>query len=620
MLHFNKECGKIVTVNRPVPAEKIHEMKLRKSELKIILETCKRTSRVLESIEAPVLRWAVRKEKALGAYNNYLRKKKALADELPDSWHDMTAAQVAAGQVFVHPGRTRKFLRSFRDALSSEEKELLRHFIENPWFYGVLVLEETLDMDFFTMVDVETRDKLLLHSAAVREISRSGARLYLTLLLHNGDCYQTFGPLHYYRGFQPYDFEYFAKQLSPLFYKENGLSATIANNPAAFLLLDNWSETPAVSHRGDLVQICCEETSLGHFDPQRYSGSFDIDSTGQVVRCRLKGQDSPLRSAAAYYDGSKKKLFVRTTSLELYRKVHSALAEDIPLSEEPYWLATIYMNMAGSDLLGKDVPAAPYVDMFEVDQEPASPEDRKHLDTLNAVMREMTRRHNEGIPYSLEELAREHGVDLDTVRQVEKIFEQASSGLDLEIAGGLEGYRPPPPVVRQKFRRSPWDNGVFVFLDSPRVRAAFTALQPELEKRSSKQKAGSFDGPPDSLEEFPKWIEDLYSKTERENDFTLLNIALHLLCSRGEAMEAVRDYAVEVLRLYWQVFLPSKEPEHSEGFSGRFALFCYEILYRGGLAEIDPVVSRRTAERAEFRLRPSAFFRAWASLTRDERT
>ncbi len=68
----------------------------------------------------------------LGAYNNFLRKKKTLADKLPERWHNMTAAQVAGGQVFVHSGRTRKFLHNHRDELRSEEKELLRHFIENP--------------------------------------------------------------------------------------------------------------------------------------------------------------------------------------------------------------------------------------------------------------------------------------------------------------------------------------------------------------------------------------------------------------------------------------------------------------------------------------------------------
>ncbi len=136
-----------------------------------------------------------------------------------------------------------------------------------------------------------------------------------------------------------------------------------------------------MAHRGDLVQICCEETSLDHFDPQRYSGSFDIDSKGEVVRCRLKGQDNPLRNAAMYHDRTKKKLFVWATSLELYRQIHSVVAEDIPLSEEPYWLSTISMNLAGRKILGKDTPAAAYVDMFEDDQKPVTPEDRKHLDT-----------------------------------------------------------------------------------------------------------------------------------------------------------------------------------------------------------------------------------------------
>ena len=102
-----------------------------------------------------------------------------------------------------------------------------------------------------------------------------------------------------------------------------------------------------------------------------------------------------------------------------------------------------------------------------------------------------------------------------------------------------------------------------------------------------------------------------------QHDFTFLNVTLHLLCSRREVMESVRDYAVEVLRLYWQVFLSAKEPEQFEGFIRKFARFCYKFLYRSGLADIDPVVTKQTATKGMFRLCPSAFFRAWASLTRD---
>lgn len=592
-------------------------VKPRKSDLKAILETCNETSKVLGSVEEDVVMWAVHKEKVLSAYNRLLRKKSALVEKFPERWLGMTASQVAAGQVFTHPKRTRKYLHNFRDELRPEEVALLQYFIQEPWFYSVLILEDILEMDFFTVVDVENRDRYLLYSQSVREVSRTGARLYLTLLFYNGECYQTFGPLHYYRGFQPYDFEYFAKLLSPLFYLENGLSATIANNPTPFLLLDVSTETPPVAHKDKLVQICSQEFPLADFDAQRYSKDFEIESKHAVVRCKLKGEDNPFRSAAAFYDGTKKKLFVRATQLDLYRKIRDILAENIPLPEDPYWFASMNMKMTANEVLDKDIPATSYVDMFEEDQKPLSPEEKRQLDTFNALLQDLSLRRNEGVHYRLEDLAEKHGVDLETARQAEEIYDQASSKLDIDIDGGLEGYQPPPPGVRQEFRRPPWNNRAFVFMDSPRVRGLFSSLQSEIKNRVSKHKPGSAEGPPDSLDAFPNWLEELYFETQAQRDYTLLNVTLHLLCSRGEEMEAVRDYAVEVLRLYWQIFVASKEPEQIENFIGEFARFCFEVLYCGGLADIDPVVTKRTAGKAEFRLRPSAFLRAWASLTRN---
>ena len=585
-------------------------MKPRKTDLKSMLNTCERTSRTLGSVEEDVLLWAVRKEKVLGAYNSYMRKKRLLTDKLPEDWHDMTASQVAAGQIFLYPNRIRKFLHNHRDMLRAEEAALLQHFVQEPWFYAAFILKDVLELDFFTVVDVETGNELLLHSPAVREIYRRGARLYLTLLFHNGECYQTFGPLHYYRGFQPYDFEYFAKQLSPLFYGENGLSATIATNPAPFLLLDTSTEHPPIAHRDKIVQICCHELSLNDFNPERYSDKLDIDTKGEIIRCRLKGEPNPFLSASIFYDSKKRKLFARATRIELYQETRGILAGDIEIPEQPYWFASMNMYIAVREILDKDIPAAPYLDLFEEDRKPPSPEEKEQLDTLNAFIMELNQRHNEGLPVSLDELARKHGISTDVARQAAEILHKAVSKFELDIAGGLEGYRPPPPVDRQKFRASPWENGVFVFLESPRVRKLFR-------ESFSQRDTGATGGPPDSLEAFPRWLEELYFDDQAREDFTLLNISLHLLCSRGEETEAVRDYAVEVLRLFWQVFVPAKEPQHMEAFVEKFALFCYQVLYLGGLADIDPVVTNRNAQKAEYGLRPSAFFRAWASLARD---
>lgn len=79
-------------------------------------------------------------------------------------------------------------------------------------------------------------------------------------------------------------------------------------------------------------------------------------------------------------------------------------------------------------------------------------------------------------------------------------------------------------------------------------------------------------------------------------------------------MRPARDYAVEVLRLFWQVFVPGGEPERSARFIRRYGGFCHKILVAGGLAEIEPGVLLARLRAAWFGMRPTAFLRAYAAL------
>ena len=195
---------------------------------------------------------------------------------------------------------------------------------------------------------------------------------------------------------------------------------------------------------------------------------------------------------------------------------------------------------------------------------------------------------------------------------MEQSFRKADTANELQIEGGL-GYKPPPPSVRREFRASPWQSRVFLFLDSPRVRELYASIQPALRipfaERSGRGARGAASP---ALQELPGWLEDLYSNTAQEPDFTLLNSVLHLLLSRGEVFEPVRDYAVEVLRLFWRRYVPEKEPQQIERFIRRFGRVCYKVeVHLAGL-DIEPTVSAAQAHQA--RIRPSAFLRAWAKL------
>jgi hypothetical protein len=581
---------------------------------------CRRTSRLLESLDAAVMPWVVSQKGALAAYRRAMNRKREISSKFPENWHTQTAAQVAAGEVFTHPARIRKLLRALRAQLSAEQAELLEGFAEAPWYYCPFEVREKPAPDFFTIQEAGTGRQRLLYSPAVRDANQTGVRLFLSLMLDNGLCLQTYGPVHFYRGYQPFDFHYFARHLSPELYRTQGLTAAIATDPGSFMLLDVASEIPPIGHRGEMIEVHDHEVRVQSFDPGRYTGGeLELDRKGEVARLKLVGEDTPFRNAYVFQDRRSGTLLAHATSTRLYARLREILADQVALPEEPDWHASMNMVLSTRQILGKEEPSASYIDLFEeeLNAEP-SPEEQAQLGRLSALMADLSDHCNHGREYSLEELAARHEVALDTARQVEETFLQQERALELRIEGGLPGYVPPPPSVRRGFHESPWDNGVFVFLDSPRVRQLYDELQVELSRRAEELEAAGqeAEAPPLGPAELPIWMETLYAELADQRDFTLLNISLHLLCSRGESFEPARDYAVEVLRLFWQVLVPGGEPARVERFMRRYGGFCRQVLLAGGFAEIEPGVSLARLRAADFGVRPTAFLRVWASLAR----
>ena len=580
---------------------------------------CRRASRLLKSLDPLVMPWVLSQEWALGAFLRLMRRKREIAERFPEDWHTQSAAQVAAGQLFIHPARIRKLQRALRAQLSEEQAEFLEGFVEASWYYCPFAVQENPAADLFTILEAGTGRERLLYSPAVRESLRTGVNLFLSLLFDNGLCLQTYGPLHYYRGYQPFDFHYFARQLSPELYRTEGLSAAIAANPGSFLLLDVASEIPPVGHRGELLEVHDHEAHVEGFDPSRYAGGdLELGSKGEVTRLKLAGEDTPFRNAYAFFDRARGTLVAHATNARLYGRLRELLAGQIVLPEEPDWRASMNMIVSTRQILGKAEPSAAYIELFEeeLNAEPTS-EEKEQLERLNAFMAELSDHRNHGRSYALEALAARHGISLQTARQIEEqSFLQHERLAQLPIEGGLAGYVPPSPAVRSRFHQSPWDSGLFVFLDSPRMRQLYADLQEKLSRRVEELNAAGQDveAPPASPTELGDWVEDLYAEQAEQQDFTLLNISLHLLCSRGEDFEPVRDYAVEALRLFWQVWVPGGEPEACERFIRRYGGFCRKILVAGGLAEIEPGGSLAQLRAADFGMRPTAFLRTWARL------
>ena len=192
---------------------------MEKTDLREAAAACARASAVLDAVQEDLLAWADRKAKVLEDYQRDLRRLQEVARELPANWHAATASQVAAGEVLGKPAILRRYLIYAQERLGEEERRLLRRFEREPWFYTIFLVERPIEGEFYRVRDHGAGDALLLYSPALTKLHRQGASLFFTLFFYNGLCYQTFGPLHYYRGFHPFDFAYLAKAVRPDLYR-----------------------------------------------------------------------------------------------------------------------------------------------------------------------------------------------------------------------------------------------------------------------------------------------------------------------------------------------------------------------------------------------------------------
>jgi hypothetical protein len=114
-----------------------------------------------------------------------------------------------------------------------------------------------------------------------------------------------------------------------------------------------------------------------------------------------------------------------------------------------------------------------------------------------------------------------------------------------------------------------------------------------------------------SLKELPAFIEDLFFEHWDTDTCTILFYTIFLLSKKGTNFIDVRNYSIEFLKLFWQIILPSKDDESIEEFIKSYGLFCFDILYRVGLIEVDRKLDKNESMQALYKIKASPFFFEW---------
>lgn len=576
---------------------------MQKEEIINAIETSERMSQLLLHLADKVLTWAEKKEKLYKLFDKEIKNYKEIIEKMPEDWVLASSNQFAAGKIFAAPSKLKKFLNQYRNFLSREEKQVIRYFLENPWFYSLFSVEKTIGKNFLKIYDYSKNCSLLLFSKGVQEMYRYGAKLFLCLLFNNGECHQTNGTINYFRGFTTRDFKCFAGLTSHHFKKNGDLSYSIYHNPVPYMMLYSFAELPPGVFKGEPMEYCSHSINVEQFIPAEYSKVFDIQEKEGVVMCRPKGKNESGDFNRVYFDKKKGTLHIHTVGIKRYQSIIKCFKGKYDFPAEPSWRVSAQMEVAIETILGIKPPVLELEKIFKEEPDPVLDE---QLNRLNAMFMEMTENYNRGLEFSTEGLAKKYDFPSETVMQMQEDFKKYTEKYDIDIQGGFEDYTPPPPEVRMRFSGRFQDNSLFEFRASPMAEGYFGIKLPGLAEDMDELEYETL-----TLNELPAFIEDLYFEHWNTPNCTILFYTIYLLSKEGEIFLDVRDYAVEVLRLFWQIILPTKEEEQIEKFIKSYSFFCFDVLYRVGLIDIDRKIDEERSMDALFKIKASPFFYEW---------
>jgi hypothetical protein len=426
----------------------------------------------------------------------------------------------------------------------------------------------------------------LLCSSALAESIKSNPESYLTLLFSNGSCLQTIGPLHVYRGLASVDFHYYARLLRPDLYDRSGLSAVMTEVPENLVILDAFTEVPAIGHRGKRLYCCSSSFTATALDPAALSSSFDVEEAKGSMRFRLKGSDPPFALADLYWNPAGDEAFIYSKNWDDYQRIVAAVAAHLDAPSEPQMVCTQNMEVIAKNLLGVQPPVLAWQAPFE--PPPASPQEEESTRRINALLQDLA----DG--------------------EIEEMLKSQARSMAIDVPGGLTGVPALPPSGRMYLQADLHSCKLFRFRTGDEAQRFFKDLAAGVEALRPKSRV-SRTRTMLTLATLPTVLEEIDDPPGEDPSHTVIKYSMYLLCRAGSEYHSTADYATEILRLFWQVLVPSRERADFRRFTRQYAIWCRQTLVRTGLAE-ENGQEKSGRPGAPFSMRTAPFFKAWVRL------
>jgi hypothetical protein len=298
----------------------------------------------------------------LGSFRHIINKMGA-------DWIRMVVSQLLVNDIFRKDGQINRIINHAEVSNRSQaEIDFLEFQIKHPWRFSFCTATKQHPHSFFEMKDVVSEETFLLFSPGISEINHDAGTafsMWFLLIAFNGDCYQTYGPLVYFRGIQPFDLFYFAKAIRPGIVLPNEVPDVIESDPLPFTMLFSGAELPVTFHKKDMVVYHKSEYYVKDFDIERYVEDFIVEKKYPLFKLSLKRWHGFPHFSKCIYHAKKNLLILTSMTNRGYNSLVAALnrkKNDFPIN--PEILVTPSMHYLTKDILGVSQDMFPYEKHF----------------------------------------------------------------------------------------------------------------------------------------------------------------------------------------------------------------------------------------------------------------
>jgi hypothetical protein len=384
-----------------------------------LIAVCKEVNRISALVvDEFLMYYAADREGMDQEMNQRLNPFRQVVKELPQSWINLIKAQYISHRIFKKGGLIKKYLNhSALKALPEDQLDYLHRQSAVPWRYSYSVIIANPSADFYEMEDVFTGERFLLYSPSVtKDLSEISVSVWFNLIAFNGSCWQTFGPIVPFKGFEPDDIFFFATELNLRIESEEDLMADLDENPFPYLMLISGSNYPFTVHGEDVILQVIAEHRLKIFESSSLKQDFKLEYANGVFRITndLWGQ-APHFAAAYFVEDQQTILLTSLTDRGFSALVDKLNDHGLVLPYEPDIRVHPSMVVTINKILGKKLHLNPFEERFT---QKSTPSEKDSMDKLNRLLSLALPFINAGQSPDVEALAKEAGVDTETARDL----------------------------------------------------------------------------------------------------------------------------------------------------------------------------------------------------------